>query len=39
MSKFLDIIEKNNKDKKLYAQIRSLKTINLRLSLQQVDKK
>ena len=39
MSKFLDIIEKNNKDKKLYAQIRSLKTINLRLSLQQGDKK
>lgn len=39
MSEFLEIIEKNNKDKKLYAQIRSLKTINFRLSMQQADKK
>jgi len=34
MSEFLEIIEKNNKDKKLYERIRSLRTINLRLSLQ-----
>ena len=39
MSEFLEIIEKNNKDKKLYAQIKSLKTINIRLSLQKGDKK